>query len=280
MALSGDRAMKKVAFIAVNYNNCYVTINYISNIKNIRNIGKYNVKIIIVDNASEKKDVEILQHALCDIDDVVLLKSPKNLGYFGGINMGIREINYKNYDYIIAGNNDLFFDRDFLNILFSKKYDSQYTVIVPDLITRDGIHQNPQFIVPPGKIRKLGYAFYYLCYPIARIIDVLYSPKRKKNINSRKKKLKKKAEIYMCTGALLLLRSSFFEHCGLLDDSLFLWGEEVLLSHQLFLVGDKMLYDPELRVFHMESISVSKIDTYKKYKLWKKSYKIYHNYYY
>ncbi len=53
--------------------------------------------------------------------DVRLVHSEQNLGYFGGLNFGIKLLNYKDYDYIIAGNNDLFFSRDFFETLEKKK---------------------------------------------------------------------------------------------------------------------------------------------------------------
>lgn len=32
-------------------------------------------------------------------------------------------------------------------------------------------------------------------------------------------------EIFQCTGALMLFRPEFFDHCGLLDDEVWLWNK-------------------------------------------------------
>ena len=270
----------KIAFIAVNYNNWHISANYVSSVKSMNNFSKHDIHLIIVDNASLIDDYALLKKEIEGIDRVTLVRSEENLGYFGGLNYGIKQIDYKSFDYVIAGNNDLIFTRNFIDLLEKKEYANNQTVIVPDLMTVNGIHQNPQFIDVPSKKRQLGYRLYYSWYPISIIIDILYGLKRKRVIEEKKNKIDKSIEIFQCTGALMLFRPDFFEHCGMLDDSLFLWGEEVALAHQLVEAGDKMLYDPELCVIHMENASVRKIASYKKYKLWQKSFNIYKNFYY
>ena len=270
----------KVAFIAVNYNNWHISANYVSTVRAIHNFDKHEIIIVIVDNASEIEDYSLLYKEISDIENVQLVRSEKNLGYFGGLNFGIKQVDYKSFDYVIAGNNDLFFMRDFLDILETKNYKEKQTVIVPDLLTVNGIHQNPQFIDVPSKKRQLGYKLYYTCYLFAMVIDLAYYFKRKKRISEKKKKLDESKEIFQCTGAILILKSLFFEHCNFLDDSLFLWGEEVALAHQLVEAEDKMLYDPDLRVVHMENATVGRISSYKKYKMFQKSFRTYKNYYY
>lgn len=269
----------KIAFVAVNYNNCHISANYVSNVLSLRNIDKHEVEVIMVDNASQEEDYQLLKQEIHDFPKTRLVRSDTNLGYFGGLNFGIKQIDYLKFDYVVVGNNDLFFNRDFLITLERKTYGHKQTVIVPDLLTVNGIHQNPQFVHVPSKKRQFGYRVYYSCYVAAILIDMLYKVARQKRTEIKKEKLNTETEIFQCTGALMILRPDFFKNCGLLDDSLFLWGEEVALAHQLVQVGDKMLYDPELSVIHMENASVGKIASYKKYKLWKKSYMIYKNYY-
>ncbi|ADU27856.1 glycosyltransferase [Ethanoligenens harbinense] len=269
----------RLVFIAVNYNNCHITINYVANVRSLRNIDKHQVDIVLIDNHSKEEDFATLKQAVRDMTTVKLLRAEKNFGYFGGLNYGMKEINRFSYDYVIVGNNDLLFDGNFLDVLAEKKYQDKQTVIVPDLLTINGIHQNPQFVHVPSKSRRLGYRVYYSCYLVSILLDLFYNFIRKNRTKARMKHLPVATEIFLCTGALMLLRPAFFKHCGLLDDSLFLWGEEVMLAHQLALSGDRMLYDPDLQVVHLENASVGKISSYKKFKIWKKSYLVYKDYY-
>lgn len=268
----------RVAFIAVNYNNCRVSINYCTNIRGLKGFDEKNIDIVIVDNASNETDFMVLAREIEDLKNVVLLRSEKNTGYFGGLNYGISHINPDQYDYVIVGNNDLFFERDFLLKLQDKQYSQRDTVIVPDVETIEGIHQNPQYIYPPSKKRLLGMDFYYSCYAAAVIVNLLWGFKRRQRRDNRKNKIMESMEIFLCTGALMILTPLFFQHCIRLDDSLFLWGEEVALAHQLVEVGDKMLYDCDLHVTHMENTTVSRIGNIKNYNLHRQSYRQYRNY--
>lgn len=178
----------RVAFIAVNYNNCRVSINYCTNIHALRGTEEIDVDIVMVDNASEKADFDELMQETKDLSNVQLLRSEKNTGYFGGLNYGFSHINVSAYDYIIAGNNDLFFERDFLLKLKEKQYKQQDTVIVPDVETVGGIHQNPQYINPPSKRRILGMDIYYSCYAASVLVNLFWGFKRRERRNGRRKK--------------------------------------------------------------------------------------------
>lgn len=268
----------RVAFVAVNYNNCRVSINYCSNVLSIRRDEDITAEVVIVDNASNEEDYHELVKETDDYQDVTVVRSPENTGYFGGLNYGLSHLDLGSYDYIVAGNNDLFFERDFLVKLKEKCYNSRDTVIVPDVETIGGIHQNPQYINPPSKKRILGMDIYYSCYPASVLINLLWGFKRKQRRDNRKVKQTASLEIFLCTGALFILTPAFFEHCGKFDDSLFLWGEEAALAHQLYEAGDKMLYDPELHVTHMENATVGVFSSRKKYLRSRRSYKIYRNY--
>ena len=268
----------RVAFIAVNYNNCRVSINYCTNIRALRGFNEKDVDIVIVDNASNMNDYMELAREIEDLDNVVLLRSEKNTGYFGGLNYGISHIAVDQYDYVIVGNNDLFFERDFLLKLREKQYAQKDTVIVPDVETIGGIHQNPQYISPPSKRRLLGMDVYYSCYAAALMVNLFWGFKRKQRRENRRNKTTDSMEIFLCTGALMILTPLFFKHCKMLDDSLFLWGEEAALAHQLEEAGDKMFYDSNLHVTHMENATVSRIGNRRNYNLHKQSYRQYRDY--
>ena len=268
----------KFAFITVNYNNYNLSINFVSSIMASKSIEQFSVDIIIVDNQSKNDEYTRLKEDLSDYANVKVIQSKENKGYFNGLNCGITQIDTNKYDYIIGGNNDIIFDRDFLLKLSRKDYPRKNTVIVPDVETITGVHQNPQYINIPSKMRRMGMRLYYSCYLAAITIDCLFGFIRRKRKNNRKNKIMKLQEIFLCTGAIFLFRKDFFNHCGKLDDSVFLWGEEAVLAHQLYTSGDKMLYDPELHVTHLENATVKRIASRTSYKLQRDSYKYYKNF--
>ena len=65
----------KIAFVAVNYNNCWITTNYVSNIKSIHGYEKHDIEIVIVDNASQENDYKELKRQIEKETDVRLVHS-------------------------------------------------------------------------------------------------------------------------------------------------------------------------------------------------------------
>jgi GT2 family glycosyltransferase len=264
----------KVAFICVNYNNSDVTIEYILNVLDIKH--RYDVKIIIVDNDSEKEDVNNLDKYILNLknQDVVLLKSDSNLGYFKGLNLGIKwalDLGYNNYQ--VVGNNDLKFHDDFLLKLEGINTDNDVLVIAPDIITNSGSHENPHVIAKMPFLRKLKYDIYYKSYYISKFISLFVSTDRRMKAYDPDKKI-----IHMGIGALYVLTPTFFTYFSQLWEDVFLYGEEAIFAGQVLSVNGKILYDPVLKCNHNESATTSKMPSKYKYKVVQKSYRKYRQY--
>ena len=59
-------------------------------------------------------------------------------------------------------------------------------------------------------------------------------------------------------GAFMLLRKSLLDKIGLLDESFFMYGEDVDLSYRITLAGYKNYYYPEARIIHYKGESTKK----------------------
>ena len=70
--------------VAINYNASQHTIEMVHS---VLESDYENIKIVIVDNASELSDYEMLAAIR---EKAVVLRSEKNLGFSGGNNIGIR----------------------------------------------------------------------------------------------------------------------------------------------------------------------------------------------
>ncbi len=261
----------KIAFICVNFNNHEVTLNYISNVLSVCN--DHEVKIIVVDNASEMGDIIALESGI-ENDEVILIKSRVNGGYFNGLNQGIAwAVNSGFKEYLIIGNNDIEFENGFLEKLTNLPLMQDELVIAPDVITNTGIHENPHVIKRVSQIRKVMYAIYYSNYFIAQIIMAFYSNERKPKPFDPVKK-----HIYMGIGALYILTPHFFKHFDKLWDYLFLYGEEAVFGAQIESVNGKIVYEPSLKCYHNESATTSKLMAKSKYEIVRRSYRIYKKY--
>ncbi|MES2517798.1 MAG: glycosyltransferase [Bacteroidota bacterium] len=264
----------KVAFICVNYNNASISISYIENVQKIK--SNNNVKIIVVDNASKEGDYKILNNYIENLQDdsISLIRSKQNLGYFNGLNIGIKQaLNDGFNEYQIIGNNDIEFSSDFLEVLRVINLKENEMILSPDVVTTEGIHENPHVIEKISFFRWLKHEVYFSSYYIACLITLFYSAERKPKLFDSERKY-----IHMGIGALYVLTPNFFSKFSELWDKVFLYGEEAILSGQILSVDGKILYEPTLRCFHNESATTSKLTSKSKYKITRESYKIYKKY--
>lgn len=266
--------MKNYIFIAVNYNNSQFTIEYVQSIINLDYLKE--IRIIIVDNDSEKEDYLNLERELSDIKNLTLIRNSANIGYFKGLNIGITSINDINESIVIVSNNDVKFAPNFLVNFEKIRYDNSVMVIAPNIITSEGVHQNPHHLNRISKMEKLLFRMYYSNYQIGKVMTVVSSLLKKRNLYRNNIAYDKEIYIYQGVGACYILTENFFRCYSKLDDSVFLWGEEALLANQVDLVEGKTLYNPNIIVHHNESSSISAIPSKKVYQISKQSYKTYY----
>lgn len=255
-------------FITVNYNNSKVTIDYVERLEDL------NVLIIVVDNNSSQNDFIKLEKKLKFKKKVIVIKNKENIGYFKGLNTGLNYIKKNNLraKFVTVGNNDLVFETDYLDKLKQIDYQNNVLAIVPDVYTLENIHQNPHVIEKVSATRKLFYKLYFVNYYLGDLMMKVYKKFKKNNKN---KVFNQEMNIYMGIGALYILTEHFFEHYDKLDDDVFLWGEEALFGNQVRSADGVILYTPNIKVKHLESLTTKKIPTKTKYKQMQKSFKIY-----
>lgn len=262
--------MKKIGFICVNYNNSMLSVNYVMSILGLRDIKNYFVQIVIVDNASETEDLTYLKEELAGIANVKVVDLDSNIGYSRALNRGLEILQSESYDYIIAGNNDLFFDRNFLVNLCTNTYSSDVFLIAPDVINIDGIHQNPVNISAVLFPRKLLHNIYNLNYFFALMINIIvkiFKLKQKKY-----SKMYKTSYIAMAHGSCWIFTKQYLQNIKLLEEIVFMWCEEGILAAQIFANGGKIYFDQNLKIKHFEHSSVKDISSRKKYYLYRSSY--------
>ncbi|MBK5145046.1 glycosyltransferase family 2 protein [Budviciaceae bacterium BWR-B9] len=263
-----------IYYICVNFNNSLYTEKFIESVC----LQGPNTHALIVDNSSNLNELDKVER-ICNNykqDKVTLIKNKENIGYFGGLNIAIRQIDKESP--IIIGNNDLFFDDNFTKILNNKKYPDDVMIIAPNVITKDGYNQNPHCRKRVSTIRKFLYEIYFKSYSAAKILT--FGSKIVNYIRGGRNNSfdQDSGYIHMGIGACYILLPSFFKYFEELDDKVFLYGEEAILAGQLMKVGGKMYYDHDLIVHHEESATLSKVPSKTKYNYMKDSYPKYKKY--
>lgn len=279
MNRSKKQSMSKnlVSFIIVNYNNASKTKAMLYSMLGLRHSECIN-QIIVVDNSSSLKEVSRLREICSKLSSVVpicLIESEKNLGYSGGLNLGMSSIDIRLNEFVILCNNDLIFDEHFISALFDFTVPPGCHVIFPNVVSDQGVKENPRFIQRVPKRRIFAYDMYYLHYINAFLIDAFLMVVRKARMPKERTSSDCATQCALGVGACIILTENFFDHHTKLDDRVFLWGEEVLLASMVRKAGGTQYYEPTLKVVHNAHSSVSQIKRLEKYKMMQASYRIF-----
>lgn len=266
----------KLGFAVTNYNNSRLTIQLIESIKTAS--PNHDIHIVVVDNDSNLHEQNILKDADFSNVKVTLIFNETNEGYFPGLNTGINILNKEkpDSDFIIVGNNDLVFEASFFEAISGlSKLAKKFPVICPDLLTLDGVHQNPHVSNPITKFRLLIWKLYYANFLLSRLI--WYLSQRLNRIAVRKdfQGHSMPGPILAGYGACYILTPLFFEHYQELWAPSFLMGEEFFLAKQIEQSDMRIYYEPQLLVHHHDHATISKVPSRQLWKMSRDSYRIY-----
>lgn len=268
--------MKKFTFIILNYQSLQETIGCIESIQKLEYEEKY---VIVVDNASDnqKEFFETLKRAFRSEDNIVYLRSEKNLGYARGNNIGIDYAKrVLKADFVCVINPDVLVRQaDFIDkcIKLYEKYN--YAVMGPGIISH-GKDSNPL----GGYRESVGY-WIYAYFEDYRIYFIKKLNLNKFNIFKRKRtdiqvnvgiekhiNIKDQVETYildrkmkvMLSGACLIFSPKFLDGFRGFCEKTFLYGEENILACVCFHLGYDLLYTSEVVTMHEGSKSLINIE--------------------
>jgi GT2 family glycosyltransferase len=252
-------AVRTIYFLCVNYNGASFVRTWLESIRAQR-LADLDARMVsvVVDSASGRDDYEVLQ-TLCAETGAIVIRSEENVGYFGGLNLGLAAISPTDRDFVVIGNNDLTFAASFASQLVSGRYEPNVLVVSPDVLTADGVHQNPHVLRRTNWLRRLKFDIYFSHYLVGTVTR--WFARRSPTRASRGEDAGHGGEISMGVGACYVLLPAFLQRCGTLYFPWFLFGEEACLAWQVRDAGGVTWYDPRLLVLHAESASSSKLSS-------------------
>ena len=220
----------KVSIIILNWNSLEDTSKCLESLKEI----KYaNFEIILVDNASDGNEVDILNEKYGDMIEII--QNKENLGFARGCNVGMRYVMERGTDYILLLNNDTLVDPEFLDEL----------VRVAESDPEIGI---------------TGPKMYYMDYP-----DVFWSAGGRINMylghwqrgegKKDKGQFDKKETVDFIAGACMLIKRDIIERIGFLPEDYFLQWDDIDYCTAVRRNGFKCVYVPKAKIWHRVSAS-------------------------
>ncbi|GAB3020577.1 glycosyltransferase family 2 protein [Niabella terrae] len=232
--------MALTSIITVNYNQPKVTVEFLESVR--KHIPAAAAEIILVDNAPTEDHRANFEAAY---PELIYLHSPENLGFAGGNNLGIRQARGA---YILLLNNDTELSPNFLEILLQEMDQHPEIGLLSPLI---------KYFEQPSVIQYAGFTHmnYYTCRN--RGIGAMETDQGQFRQDSR--------ETGFCHGAAVMCRRSDLEIAGLMDESYFLYYEELDWSEKFRRAGKKSWFTGRTEIFHKESMSVGRQSPIKAY---------------
>lgn len=229
--------MKTFLLICVNYKSYDVLQLFIKSVERAAEKVKETLKV----------DIEVADN------------TENNLGYLGGA-LPIYNKRAKDYDYVSISNVDLQLNIDFFEKLLLIS-DSNIGWIAPDIYTdKINRHENPYLLKRPSKRNFFIWNVIYSSTLIYRLYRRLYI------LKSQKTKIYPRCTIYAGHGSFMLFTKEFISYNPLLRFPGFMYGEEIFFAELVRATGEKVLYDPSLRIENIGNISTSLINQKQKSK--------------
>jgi len=202
-----------------------------------------NFEIIIVDNGSTDKSLDIIYKYSLSNTKIHIIHLKRNIGYSAAITLGAKHSNGK---YILATNNDIIFDENYLKNLVEtieklRKKD-------PRIVAASGIH----YYYPETTVINYaggGLTFisgYYIFY--GRPINTLTEYEKRYLTSFR--------YIAFPTGAGALIDRNIFLQLGGYYPLYFAGIEEMDMGLMLYRAGYKVVHIPTAILYHMESFTL------------------------
>ena len=271
----------KLGYVCTNFNNSHFTVDAIRSLAASAG-SMHDFYAVVVDNQSAFEQVEILRNLAAEFPDSVDLQlNDQNLGYFSGLNCGIRHMreHHPEVQHLVIGNNDLLFPVDFCTALERNlSVLNQHAVVSPDIVTLDGQHQNPHVIRTISKARELVYDLYFANYLLAQVI--LWVARVSRSVTARRDHRQHHIAqaIYQGHGSCYLIGPKFFQHFQELWAPTFLMSEEYFLSKQLSDLGMQTWYEPAISLTHCYHGSLNSVPSRKRWQIAREAHKVYRRY--
>jgi GT2 family glycosyltransferase len=241
----------ELSVVIVTYNTREMLRTCIASVKEKTSEIKY--EIIVVDNVSQDKTVEMLRD---EFPDVKVIQNDKNAGFSSGNNKGIKAasgtyILILNPDTKVKTPNGLKLLVEFMTM------HPEAGIVAPRLILmKDGKVQRSAFVRYPSIMTFVGE-----WTPANEIINKLFPcwdhwGKYYYDISQ----LNMVRNVGWAVGAALLMKKENFAKTGYFDENIFLLAEDTDLCMNVRKAGYEIIYCPDVEIFHHWGVTQSNIE--------------------
>ena len=232
----------RVLVVILNWNGADDTLRCLDS---LAHLDHPSFDILVVDNASTDHSIDRLRE-LAASGAVLLMENSSNLGFAGGVNVGIRFAITNGYTSVALLNNDAIPLPDWLSQLEENLDSSDAAISTGLLLDSSGSH-----IDSSGDF----YSAWGMPYPRGR--------------GAMRESAAPSGPVFAASGGASLYRTSLFEDIGLFDEVFFAYFEDVDLSFRARLRGHEVSYTRDAVAHHERGATsgrVSGLTTYQTFK--------------
>jgi GT2 family glycosyltransferase len=227
--------MRKLSIIIVNYNTPEITAEAIRRIFGSEPFLDF--EIIVVENGSSK----LVEPSALKDDRIILVNSAKNLGFAGGVNLGIKK---STGEYVFLLNSDAFMFPGALSRAIDWMHKNYKTGVAGlSIITTDGAIQPSCGFFPSIGRELMRFSMLSKKLPGGTLVW--------RNRFTEKKFFINPVEADWVSGGAMLIKRAVLERIGMLDSGFFFGIEDWDFCKRAKDAGFKVAYLPFSQVLHL-----------------------------
>lgn len=221
----------QIACILINYRN---PLDTLACLKSIEEAGMRRFKVFLINNYSRDGSGDVLKEFLQKTGASFSYQDPgQNLGFTGGVNLGIRAALEENFTHILLLNNDTLVAKNFTAEVLKSVEAFPSDVLAGKVL--DLVTGQPSFNI--GRINPL------ICH-VTEIFDMDF-----------------KGTIDFVSGCLMIIPASVLKQTGVFDDRYFMYREDFDFCLRLKKQNIRIRYCPSIVILHKVSASTSQTRT-------------------
>lgn len=229
-----------VSVIILNYNTCELTLNALRSVYESKT--SYTFEVILIDNHSTD---DSLVRIKAEYPQVKLIENKINVGYSRGNNQGMREASGR---YVLLLNSDTILEEQTLEIMISYM-DKNIEVGASGC----------KIVLPDGSLDKAckrGFptplASFYYAFGFSKLFPDKphFNQYQLSHLDSDHE-----YDVDCLVGAFMLVRKQVIDQVGMLDESFFMYGEDIDWCYRIKQAGWRIYYYPRTKITHYKGAS-------------------------
>lgn len=268
----------KIVFTILHYCVPEITVQCIESICSTLSYNNY--EIVVVDNASPDGSGPLLQKKYSGYGNIHFILNKQNEGFARGNNAGYQYANETLHsDFIVMLNNDCqMIQQDFAEKILEIYHQTPFHVLGPDILTPAGERRNPHRMKTFSRkdveriIRNRTVILSYLkakrLFHIEKRITFIEDWDKKRSASERAEVVHDcpQKDVVLQGSCLIFSKDYLRKEEEAFCPETFMWLEEEILSYMCIQKGYSILYNPQIKILHLEEASTkSDRDPYGKY---------------